>query len=235
MKKLIVVANDLERSGKSVLARAIASHLGDLEVNHLLITSNEMDMSDTFEGDFWDLEEQFDSSNLFSALDHYDAVVMDVHTGAARNWGEFCENEEMENLLAELDVEMTLVIPNTGTERCNEEIVDLADLFSDASDYIIAHLPMEERGLIDWEKSPAEKGTRYFGSIELEMPTFSDELTTAVESTSSDFVNALNQPDKLPRFAEVQICQWLETAAERLEDASEYLIPEVMGELVLDY
>ena len=35
MKKLIVVVNDLERSGKSSTARAIAHHLKDLEINPL--------------------------------------------------------------------------------------------------------------------------------------------------------------------------------------------------------
>ena len=55
MKKLIVVVNDLERSGKSSTARAISHHLTNLEVKHLLVTSDEMDMTDTFPGEFWDL------------------------------------------------------------------------------------------------------------------------------------------------------------------------------------
>ena len=86
MKKLIIVANDLEGSGKSILSRAISAHLKTNEVSHLLITSNELDVTENFEGDFWDLEDELDSSALISAMDAHDAVVLDLHSGAARNW-----------------------------------------------------------------------------------------------------------------------------------------------------
>ena len=145
MKKLIVVVNDLERSGKSALTRAISHHLKELDLRHLLVTSNEMDMTEIFEGEFWDLEDQFDVSQLISAIDRHEAVIVDVHSGAARNWGEFCEQEELESLLAELDAEMTLIIPNTQSERCNEEITDLTEIFADQADYIIAHLAGDGR------------------------------------------------------------------------------------------
>lgn len=235
MKKLIAIANDLECSGKSVLARAVASHLKGCEVNYLLITSNEMDVNDSFEGDYWDLEDQFDTSALIAAMDAYDAIVLDIHTGAARNWGEICETEKVEDLLIELDAEMTVVIPDSGSERCNEEIVDLVDIFADSADYVIAHVPTEEKGKLEWAKSPANKATQYLGSIEVEISGLSDDLLTAIDSSNRDFVSALNQPNELPRFTEVQMCQWLERVSSALEEASDYLIPEVMGSVVLDY
>lgn len=237
MKKLIIVANDLESSGKSVLARAISSHLKNNEVSHQLITSNEMDVTDTFEGDFWDLEDQFDSSLLISAMDSHDALVLDIHTGAARNWGEFCDEEEIENLLVELDAEMTIVIPSTGNEQCNNEIVDLGEIFADSADYVIAHVPMEveERTVLKWTKSPADKAMRNLGAVNLDISDLSDDLVTAIGSSNKNFVSALNQPSTLPRFTEVQITQWLENVGNSLEEASDYLLPEVMGAVVLDY
>jgi hypothetical protein len=235
MKKLIVVVNDLERSGKSSTARAITHHLNELEVNHLLVTSNEMDMTDSFGGEFWDLEDQFEISQLIGALDSHDAVVVDIHTGAARNFGEFCENEELENLLAELDTEMTLVIPNNQSERCNEEITDLAEIFADQADYVIAHLPADERTQVPWKKSPAEKAIRYLGAAQVDIPGLSDDLLTAMENTEVEFAEALNNPSGLPRFAEVQITQWLEKTSEALSVGREYLVPEEVGEVALDY
>lgn len=237
MKKLIIVANDLESSGKSVLARAISSHLKNNEVSHQLITSNEMDVTDTFEGEFWDLEDQFDSSLLIAAMDSHDALVLDIHTGAARNWGEFCEEEEIENLLVELDAEMTIVIPSTGNEQCNNEIVDLGEIFSDSADYVIAHVPMEveERTALEWTKSPADKAMRNLGAVNLDISDLSDDLVTAIGSSNKNFVSALNQPSTLPRFTEVQITQWLENVGNSLEEAGDYLLPEVMGAVVLDY
>ena len=235
MKKLIVVVNDLERSGKSSVARAVSHHLQSLETNHLLVTSNEMDMTDSFEGEFWDLEDQIELSQLIAAVDSYDAIVVDVHSGAARNWGEFCEENEIENLLAELDAEMTLVIPNTRSERCNEEICDLTEIFADQANYVIAHLPGDERTEIKWKGSLADKAIRYLGATQVEVPAISDDLETAIESAGIHFGEALNNPASLPRFAEVQVTQWMERTSEAFAVAQEYLVPDEVGTVALDY
>ena len=234
MKKLIVVVNDLERSGKSTVARTLSHHLKSEEVKHLLVTSNEMDMSDSFPGEFWDLEDQFDVSLLIAAVDRHDAVIVDVHTGAARNWGDLFESEDLENLLAEIDAEMVLVIPNTRTERCNEEICDLTEMFSDQANYVIVHLPGEKRGEMKWKASPAEKAIRYLGASDIELPDLSDELRTALENAGLELPEALNNPSSLPRFAEVQATQWLERASSCLAVGNEHLIPEPSVTVVLD-
>ena len=235
MKKLIVVVNDLERSGKSALTRAISHHLKELDLRHLLVTSNEMDMTEIFEGEFWDLEDQFDVSQLISAIDRHEAVIVDVHSGAARNWGEFCEQEELESLLAELDAEMTLIIPNTQSERCNEEITDLTEIFADQADYIIAHLAGDGRNNVKWKGSPAEKAIRYLGATQINLPTLSEDLKTAIANTEVDFAECLRNPAALPRFAEVQVTQWLESTADTLSMAQEHLTPEDIASVALDY
>lgn len=235
MKKLIVVVNDLERSGKSALARALSHHLKAEEVKHLLVTSDEMDMTDSFPGEFWDLEDQFEVSQLIAAIDRHDAVILDVHSGAARNWGDFFESEDLENLLAEIDAETTLVIPDTRTERCNEEICDLAEIFSDQADYLVVHLPGDKRSEIKWKGSPAEKAIRYLGASEVEMPGLSDSLLTALENAGVDLPEALNNPSLLPRFAEVQVMQWLERASSSLAAGNEQLLPDASGSVALDY
>lgn len=235
MKKLIVVVNDLERSGNSTLARAISHHLKSEEVKHLLVTSNEMDMTDTFPGDFWDLEDQFDLSQLIAAIDRHDAVVLDVHSGAARNWADFCEAEDLENLLAEIDAEMTVVVPNTRTERCNEEICDIAELFSDQADYVVAHMPSDGRNDVKWKASPAEKALRYLGASVITVPAVSEEFRTALDNADLDLPEALNDPASLPRFAEVQATQWLDRIGSELALANERLVPDSAGSVALDY
>lgn len=235
MKKLIVVVNDLERSGKSTLARTLAHHLKAEDIKHLLVTSNEMDMTDSFPGEFWDLEDQFEVSQLISAIDRHEAVVVDVHTGAARNWGDLFESEDLENLLAEIDAEMTLVIPNNRSERCNEEICDLAEIFADQANYVIVHLPGDGRNELKWKGSPAEKAIRYLGATNVEFPAISDELVTALENADLELPEALNKPSALPRFAEVQVSQWIERASESLSVGNEHLIPDGSGSVALDF
>jgi hypothetical protein len=193
-----------------------------------------MDMTDSFPGEFWDLEDQFEVSQLISAIDRNDAVIVDVHSGAARNWADFFESEDLENLLAEIDAEMTVVIPDTRSERCNEEICDLAELFSDQN-YVIAHLPGDKRNEIKWKGSPAEKAIRYLGASEVEIPGLSDELRTALENADLELPEALNKPSSLPRFAEVQVSQWLDRVSRNLASGNEHLIPDAAVRVALDY
>jgi len=189
MKKLIVVVNDLERSGKSTLARAISHHLKNSDVPHLFVTSNEMDMSDTFAGEFWDLEEQIEVSQLIAAIDSHKAVV----------------------------------------------VFDLTEIFTDTADYVVAHLPGDPRTEVKWKASAAEKALRYLGAAELEIPALSEELKTALDNAGLDIVEALNSPASLPRFAEIQMTQWLDKVGQRLVRANEYLIPEELGTFALEY
>ena len=235
MKRLVVVVNDLERSGKSSVARAVYHHLtNECEIESLFVTSDEMHLTENFEGEFWDLDEDLTFSTVIDSLADHDAVVVDVHTGGARNWADFCESSELDNVLAELGAEMTLVVPDTGGMRCNEEICDITYLFDDQADYVIAHLPMADRDEVKWKGSDAEKATRSLGSINVDFPAISGDLETAIKSTDFSFFQALNQSDELPRFAEVQISQWLEEISERLDAASEYIHADA-DELALEY
>ena len=224
MKKLLVVVNDLERSGKSSVARAVYHHLeSEREIDSLFVTSDENNLTEEFKGEYWDLDEDLSLDSLIDSFEEHDALVVDVHTGGARHLADFCDQLELDNRLAEIGAEMTLVIPNTGGTRCNEEIVDLVDLFSDSADYVIAHLDMETRDEIKWKGSEAEKATRYLGSIEVNFPSVTDELDTAMESTGQSLFEALGKSEDLPRFAEIQITQWLEEVSQRLEEASDYV------------
>ncbi|MCB1235980.1 MAG: hypothetical protein KDM91_13000 [Verrucomicrobiae bacterium] len=234
MKKLIVILNDLEASGKSTVSRAISTYLSDHEIRHQLVTSDERDVDEHFEGEFWDMDEEIELSQIIRALDKNQAVVIDVASGLARNWADFCEAEELDTLLAEMDVEMTLVIPEHPSERCNEEIVDLVDLFSDQADYVIAHLPLEPKGSVPnkWKGSYAAKATNYLGAVCLNLPAIGDDLATALESSGLDLCGAIDQMENLPRFAEVQLTQWIEACTETLQRAEDYLIPETSDGLV---
>jgi hypothetical protein len=88
---------------------------------------------------------------------------------------------------------------------------------------------------VKWKASPAEKAVRYLGASEVNFPGMSDDLVTALETSEVEFANALNNPSGLPRFAEVQVTQWLEKANEALVAGHDYLLPEAVVEVALDY
>ena len=223
MKKLVVVANDLETSGKSTVARAIARHLGDQEIQYSFVTSDEQDVDDFFEGDYWDLNEEIELSELIHALDRNEAVILDVQSGMARVWADFCEEQELDILLSEMDVEMSLVIPTNASERSNEEVADLAQMFSDQADYVIAHTSMEAQGSreIAWKGSEAAKAVKYLGAMEINVPEVDSDLATALESSELELGSAIDRLTEIPRFLEVQVCQWLESCSEQLASADD--------------
>lgn len=228
MKKLIVVINDLDGSGKSTVARALSHHLSGSEIRHTLILTDGADLEAGLSGEYWDIEDEIEMSQLIRCLDSADAVVVDVASGSARNWAEFCESEELENVLAEMDVEMTMVIPEHRSERCHEEIVDLAEIFSDQADYVIVHLPLAARGSAEerWKGGYAAKAVNYLGAVEITLPDIQPELRAALDASDIGLGEALGQLSDLPRFLEVQACEWLEQASLACERARDYLLPE---------
>lgn len=228
MKKLIVVANDLEGSGKSTFARSFQHLLTNQDVNHLFITTDEQDMDDSFDGDFWDFDEQLDISLLIRAIDRNDVVLLDVRSGYARTWHEFFAQNEVDTVLAEIDASMTLVIPCHDSERCHDELVELAELFSDSTDYVIPHfpLPTDRSKKQAWKGCYAAKVTDYLGALHFEMPKLGKELATALESHDLSLSQALTQLDELPRFVEVAAMQWLEQISKAINGTGEYVLPQ---------
>ena len=96
MKKLIVVLNDLEGCGNTTVARSLAHHLSHREISYTSITTDEKDADEFFQGSYWDCEDELELSQLIGVLDSCEAVILDVSSGAARNWADFCQDEELD-------------------------------------------------------------------------------------------------------------------------------------------
>ena len=145
MKKLVALVNDLESSGKTSLANILQNSYTEAGYETLLVTTSEHDIDEGSGGEFWDFEDEVDLSTMIGAIDNNDVVILDVASGTARTWAEFCENNELYTVLSEIDAEMTLVLPVHPSERNLNEVVDILEIFSDSADYVIAHLPIEAR------------------------------------------------------------------------------------------
>ena len=228
MKKLIVVINDLEGSGKSTFSYSFQHLLNNQEIKHLFITTDEQDIDDNFSGDYWDFDDQLEISQLIMSVDRNDVVLLDVNSGSARIWAEFFAKNEIDTVLAEIDASMTLVIPCHDSETCHNELVALAEIFSDCADYVIPHFPIRDAHSKHkpWKKSYAAKVTEYLGAMHFNMPEISKDLATALKSHDLSLSQALTQLDQLPRFAEVAAMQWLEQIAKAINGTDEYVLPK---------
>jgi hypothetical protein len=88
---------------------------------------------------------------------------------------------------------------------------------------------------VKWKGSLADKAIRYLGAGTVDIPGISDDLRTALDNAGIDFTEALNNPSELPRFAEVQLTQWIDRASSCLSAGNEYLIPDSVSTVALDY
>lgn len=230
MKKLITVVNDLEGSGKTSLASVLKHTYTEAGYDALLVTTDDADVDEQFEGDFWDFDD-VDLPVMIGALDNHEVVILDVASGSARNWAEICEEHELDTVLSEIDAEMTVVLPVHPSERNLNEVVDLLEIFADSADYVIANLPIEARRSVEvpWKGSQAAKACKYLGASEMTIPGISSELSTALSSHDLTLAQALRQLDNLPRFVEVEVMQWREAAQEIVASEEAYLFPEPAG------
>lgn len=228
MKKLIAVINDLEGSGKTSLASVLQHTYKEAGYDAQLISTDEADIENNFTADFWDFEDEVDLSMLIGALDSHDAVILDIASGSARVWSDFCQENELDILLSEIDADMTLVLPVHASERNLNEVVDLLDIFSDSADYVIAQLPMAARRSepVKWKGSQAAKACNFLGASQITLPGISSDLETALESHDLTLSKALQSLENLPRFVEVEVMQWREAAQESIAQESAYLFGE---------
>jgi hypothetical protein len=228
MKKLVALVNDLESSGKTSLANVLQNSYREAGYETLLVTTSEHDFDEGSGGDFWDFEDDVDLSTMIGAIDNHDVVIVDIASGSARTWADFCEANELDTVLSEIDAEMTLVLPVHESERNLNEVVDLLEIFSDSADYVIAHLPIEARRSEgrNWKGSQAAKAAKFLGASQITLPIVSSELATALKSHDLTLPQALHQLSNLPRFVEVELMQWREAACETLSQEEAYLFAE---------
>lgn len=234
MKKLIAIINDLESSGKTSLASALTHTYTEAGYDTLLVSTDEADVEDNFSAEFWDFEDEVDLSMLIGALDNHDTVIIDIASGSARVWADFCEENEIDTVLSEIDAEMALLLPVHPSERNLNEVVDLLEIFSDTADYVIAHLPIAARRSepVAWQGSQAAKACKYLGASEITIPGISSELETALESHGLTMAKALRNLENLPRFVEVEVMQWREAAQEAIVQESAYLFSDSTGAIL---
>ena len=225
MKKLILIQNDCSRSGKSTVAAAISNMLKQRGVGFNLCHTDEERMEDP---DFFDLVD-FDQSQIIELVDSEPVTVIDVATGTAEDLAEIFTKHELDDLLAELDVEITVVIPVVSTEESLEETVRLAETFADGADYVVAMTGKEEKRLAqeDWDASYAAKAMGYLGAIEVEIPAASSALVATLKEQQISMADASSNPGQLPGFAKTEIDGWYEACIANMAIAHDYLLGEL--------
>lgn len=181
MKKLILIQNDYPGSGKSTLALCLNRYLQKYGVSHQMLTLSEEDTSGA------PGSKNLDASSLtprefLAQVDAAPLTILDVSTGLGEFFNKFYQGCEMDQILHEAGVAVSVVLPVTADRESFDSVIDAAEVYSDNAEYLIAHLVTSCYDEDDkvWDTSYAARVMDMFEAVELHIPeiTFQMELST---------------------------------------------------------
>ena len=226
MKKLILIANDLDASGNTTTSYVLSEYLKRKGVPNMVITTDASRESDTAERPLLDLNDGVTASDFIRVLDRWGTVILDLHSdGGASLLGEIFQEEEIGDVLNEIEAELTIVIPANDEREGYEKMVEIAEVFSDDADYIVVHTPMPAEIDAAYEHSEASKALDYLGAVEIEMPEFDPEILKTLDELSLSLPEALISRKSLPRHLAGALHDWELSFAEEFTGADEFLRP----------
>lgn len=238
MKKLIFVMNDHAGAGKScfssALVRAIRAQDKELSVGHLAIIGDEDPVpskSPKYNG-VWNIIDDNDVGVLFKWCRKYDALICDVQSGYADTVMELYESEDLDLVLGEKDIELVIATPQIDEAACNEEIALIAERINDNAYYVVPRIPVDEFSsyLQSWEDSNASSVLDYLGAQLVDVPRLNDHVQQTIASAGLTLVTAIDRnPDSLPGELSGLMKDWHRAFERQLEDALDFLLPEVRG------
>jgi hypothetical protein len=222
MKKLIIAINPHKKSGKSTFVRVYSEMLTR---NGLDFTNLHTSDNDAHSGSLlWDVEEDPDQELLLVNMENNDVVILDVASEHTDYLTDYLESSDTYEALAELDAEVTVVIPINADADMSSQIVSLGEFFADEAAYVVACSPAVNKDR--WTGSAAHKYMCYLGAIEIEMPVLNKEFSSQCENEYHlSLPTALSRRKELPRFLRDELHNWELAYASNLGEADELLVP----------
>lgn len=221
MKKLILIQNDYPGTGKSTLALCLQRYLQQYGVAHQILSLTE-EVSPDHSG-----SKALDVSSLTPRefLAHVDAApltIMDVATGLGEYFNKFYQSAEMDHILHEAGVAVSVVLPVTADRESFDSVIEAAEVFSDNAEYLIAHLVTSCYDEDDkvWDTSYAARVMDMFEAVELHIPEITFHIELSTERMSLD--HALQQGDAEERLGK-EYAKWHRRVMGQVDSARQYL------------
>jgi hypothetical protein len=224
MKRLILIQNDYSGAGKSTLAECLHHYLENLRVPHHRLTLS--DQGESVEGvpclETTDLRLQ----TFIRQLDQSDLVLVEMGNGAADAFQSFYHRHELENVLAELGFDLTVVIPVTSDRESFSGVTEAAEVYSDSAQYLIVHTPTGSSYDEDehfWERSRAARVMDMFEAVDLKMPACHESLDFKLKHRHTDLPEALTQRETLQEDLRDDLSKWMRSVTGHLNNVRTYL------------
>lgn len=222
MKRLLLIQNDAAGTGKSTLTRCLERYLRHHGADHqvLSLVSEKDPLSDdlTIEAD--DL-----SGALFlHHLDQSNISIIEIETGLGDFFANFYQHNELENLLSEVGIQLSVVLPVTSEPDTFDSVIRAAEVYSDSAEYTIAHLVTGSYDDDDsaWDRSYAARVMDMFEAVELYIPEIGFQLEMELRAHHMELPEALGELDA-PEILGRDFSQWLMRSHSQVDGARQYL------------
>ncbi len=224
MKKVIIISNNAEACGKTTLATVLCSLFQRKQISHqLIVTSPEQELP--MPTVLMDLEDTFPADDLVDLIDHNEVIIIDCHTGGAdRLFREF-DRHRMDDVLEELEAELTVVIPVCQDSTVLNSAMELAEQYARLAEFLVVHVPLAADVPESWSTSSARRILQRLGATEVTMPVLADGIVDELDNLELDLPLALTQRQHLPRFVRHELLSWEVNFCENLRAADSLLLP----------
>ena len=224
MKKLILIQNDHPGTGKSALANSIHQYLRMADSQHkqiLIVDENaENSANDSTVFDAITLN----PDDFFAAIDSAPITICELQTGMGEFFGRFFQQHEIDNLLHEAGIGLTVVLPVTGDAESFESVIEAAEVYSDNAEYAIAHLVTSSYDDDDkiWDTSYAARVMDMFEAVEVHIPETTFQLEIELRSQHIDLAGALSQTNPDETYGG-EFTKWFQKVLSQIDGVRQYL------------
>jgi hypothetical protein len=224
MKKLILVCNDAQACGKTSLALIVDEYLGRKGVRKTLaITSPEQELPR--QAELMDFEEGFGMAEMVELIDQTDVLIVDVSTDGNEEFGSWCREHSLDDILSEVDAELTIIVPVCDDAEVLRGAAATAEIYSGLGEFLVVRCPLLADVEETWENSPSQRALSLLGARVMEAPKLGDAALDQIESLELDLPLAMTQRSLLPRFLRNELLAWEVACADQLNLHMDLLMP----------
>ena len=223
MKKLILIQNDYSGAGKTTLSRCVGRYLKQHKAPHqtLVLSENEDDAAGA---QAWVDPSGLSVRDLVGHLDAAPITILEVSTGLGDLFCKFYSAHELQELLHELGVDLTVVVPVSSETDSHESVIQAAETFSDGAQYVIAHLITSSYEDDDhlWDRSYAARVMDMFEAVELHIPELGFQVEHVLRAEHNDLAGALLNENPDEAYGK-DFTKWYGRVESQIDSARQYL------------
>jgi hypothetical protein len=223
MKKLILIQNDYSGAGKTTLSRCMTRYLDHHKTQHQILVLSDSEQ-DAAGAKAWIDPSSFNLHDLVGHLDTAPITVLEIATGLGDYFSRFYQGHELSEMLHEMGVEMTVVIPVTSEPDSHDAVVDAAETFSDNVQYAVAHLVTSSYEDDDetWDRSYAARVMDMFEAVELHIPELGFQAEHLLRAKHSNLAEALLEENPEEQYGK-DFTKWCSRVESQIDSARTFL------------